>query len=343
MVYVNDVSINEAVIHILDNNSNSVVFNELELTLNDETYEYILKHIRKCLKTDSLKYAFFSSKNEKIKGLSESYFNSKKSLIEISKEFAQELFSIMKSNRSIHSCDLLVVSISTEFGPMIALLKMDYVKNYIHSIDVVDQDKTGISIIPQLVGLPQGGNKIQKCAFIKPVRDGNEFDLMVIDKQPSKSDEMYGSSYFLDFLGCYVVNNERDLTMNFSKTAERWIEQNLKDNAPAAESIRSEIKNELNNKDTININKLSEKILGENDEAKESFVSFMEAQNIKNNIDIDRDWVIKKDKRKIIIDKDIEIFINQDTYNDKSRFEIKENDDVSLTFLIKKVRNYIEK
>lgn len=343
MWYVNDVSINEAVIHILDNNSNSVVFNELELTLNDETYEYILKHLRKCLKSDSLKYAFFSSNNEKIKSLSESYFNGHKSLIEISKEFAQELFSIMKSNNGIHSCDVLVVSISTEFGPMLALLKMDYVKNYIHSIDVVDQDKTGISIIPQLVGLPQGGSKIQKCAFIKQTRNGNEFDLMVIDKQPNKSDEMYGSSYFLDFLGCYIVNNERDLTKNFSKTAEKWIEQNLRDNAPAAESIRSKIKNELNNEDTININKLSEEVLGENDEAKESFVSYMASQNIKNSIDIDKEWVIKKDKRKLVIDNDIEISISQDTYNDKSRFEVKKNEDGSLNFLIKKVKNYIEK
>ncbi|MCR6678981.1 nucleoid-associated protein, partial [Escherichia marmotae] len=89
-----------------------------------------------------------------------------------------------------------------------------------HNIDVVD-DKVEINIIPQFIGLPSSGQKIQKCAFIKPIREENNFDLMVIDKNSGKKDEdEYGSNYFINnYLGCKIINNERDLTKTFVKSA----------------------------------------------------------------------------------------------------------------------------
>ena len=44
----------------------------------------------------------------------------------------------MKGNVNIPSCDLIVVSLITDQGPMIGILKMDYVKNFTHSVDFVE-------------------------------------------------------------------------------------------------------------------------------------------------------------------------------------------------------------
>ena len=41
---------------------------------------------------------------------------------------------------------VIVASIITDQGPMIAILKMDYVKNFTHQVDFVD-DKIGIGIV----------------------------------------------------------------------------------------------------------------------------------------------------------------------------------------------------
>ncbi|SMC23779.1 hypothetical protein SAMN02745134_01979 [Clostridium acidisoli DSM 12555] len=345
MEYVNEVNLNGATIHILDNNSEEPVYNEYQLKLMDETYEYILKHIQKCLKDEELKYAVFNNERNIVKDVSMEYFNGKIDLITASKDIANQLFVLMKSNGSIPSCDLMVVSISTEYGLMLAILKMDYVKNYTHSIDFVE-NKIGINIIPQFVGLPSGGQRLQKCAFIKPLKDENKFDLMVIDKQSkSKDAEDYGSNYFINnFLGCTIVNNERDVTRNFIKTTEKWTRDNLKDNADKAEIVRTSIKKKLKEEDNININELSSEIFGDNAEESQNFVQYAKERGITENVEVDKQWIDNKFKRvRLKIDKEIDIYIDEEAYNDNSKFEIIRNGDGTINMLIKHVKNYIEK
>jgi hypothetical protein len=343
--YVNEVNLNGATIHILDNNSEEPVYNEYELKLVDETYEYILKHIQKCFKDEELKYAVFNSERNIVKDISQEYFNGETDLITASKEIANQLFVLMKSNGSIPSCDLMVVSISTEYGLMLALLKMDYVKNYTHSIDFVE-NKIGINITPQFVGLPSGGQRLQKCAFIKPLKDENKFDLMVIDKQSkSKEAEDYGSNYFINnFLGCSIINNERDATRNFIKTTEKWTRDNLKDNADKAEMVRTSIKKKLKEEDNVNINELSQEIFGDNTEESQKFVEYAKERGITDNVEVDKQWVDNKFKRvRLKIDKEIDIYIDAEAYTDNSKFEIVRNGDGTINMLIKHVKNYIEK
>ena len=57
MEYINDININEAVIHILDSNGEEPVLNEYSLELDEDIYKFLYKHIEKCLKDDELKYA----------------------------------------------------------------------------------------------------------------------------------------------------------------------------------------------------------------------------------------------------------------------------------------------
>lgn len=344
MEYVNEVNLKEAIIHILDNNSEEPVYDEYPLRLVDETYEYILKHIQKCLKDEELKYAVFNNERNIIKELSQEYLNGQSDLISVSKEISKQLFKLIKANGNIPSCDLIIVSISTEYGAMLALLKMDYVKNYTHTVDFVD-NKIGIDIIPQFIGLPASGQRIQKCAFIKPIKEDNKFDLMVIDKQSKSKDEDYGSNYFIsNFLGCSIIDNERDNTRNFVKAAEKWTQKNLKDNADAAEVVRSSIKKELKAEEKIDINELSQKVFEGNKEVSENFVQFVKEQGVSENLEVDKQWVENKLKRvRLKIDKDIDIYINEETYGDSSRFEVKRNGDGTINLVIKQVKNYIEK
>jgi hypothetical protein len=343
--YINEVNLNEAIIHVLDNNGDDPVYNEYTLDLSDETYEYILKHIQKCLKDEELKYAVFNDGRNIVKELSQEYLNGQGEFIDISKQIAKQLFILMKSNGSIPSCDLMVVSISTELGPMLALLKMDYVKNYTHNIEFVD-DKIGINILPQFIGLPSGGQRLQKCAFIKPILNDNKIDLMVIDKQnKSKDSDDYGSNYFIsNFLGCTIIENERDVTRNFIKTAEKWTRNNLKDNADAAEVVRSSLKKKLKEEEKIDINEFSQDVFGESKDVAENFVQYVKEQGVNEQIDVDKQWVENKLKRvRLKIDKDIDVYINEETYDDNSRFEIVRNGDGTINILIKHIRNYIEK
>jgi hypothetical protein len=343
--YIKEININEAVIHVLDSNGDEPVLNEYGLELNDEIYAFLLKHIQKCFRDEELKYAVYNDERNIVKEISQEYLNGQNNLLDISKELARQMFILMKSKGNIQSCDLLVISISTEFGPILAILKMDYIKNYMHTIDFVD-NKIGINIIPQFTGLPGSGQKIQKCAFIKPQRSENDFDLMVIDKQKkSKNNEEYGSNYFIEnYLGCTIIDNERDMTKNFLKAAEDWTRNNLAENADKAEKVRTAVKKKLKEEDTIDVKEFTKEIFSEQDEVQQNFIQFAQEQGVKKNIEVDKEWVEKKLKRtRLKIDDDIDLYLNEDVYHDFERFEIKRNGDGSINIVIKHVRNYVEK
>ncbi|MCR1935132.1 nucleoid-associated protein [Clostridium tepidum] len=345
MEYIKEVNINEAIIHILDNNSEEPILNEYKLRLDDEIYKFILKHVDRCLKDEELKYAVFNEERNIVKELSQEYLNGQNDLLDVSKELARQLFILMKGNDNISSCDLMIVSISTEYGPMLAILKMDYVKNYIHVVDMVE-DKIGIDIVPEFTGLPASAQKIQKCAFIKPIREDQEFNLMVIDKQKkSKDKEEYGSNYFISkYLGCKIVENERDATKNFVKATEKWAKANLNENADTSEKIIRTVNKLLKEEDTIDVKEVSKDIFGDNPDIKLNYEGFISEQGVKDKISVDKEWVDKKFKRiRIKVDKDIDLYINEESYHDESRFEVKRVGDGSVNIIIKNVYNYMQK
>ncbi|MBV7272165.1 nucleoid-associated protein [Clostridiaceae bacterium UIB06] len=345
MEYIKEIIINEAVVHILDTNAEEPVLNEYPLQLNEEIYGFLLKHIERCLKDEELRYAIFNGEKNVIKEASQEYLNEIKGIIETSKELANKMFRLMKAEGNIYSCDLVIVSISTEYGPMLAILKMDYIKNYTHSIEFLD-NKIGINIVPELTGLPTSSGKIQKSAFIKVVKEDQGFNLMIIDKQSKSKDNMeYGSDYFTNkYLGCRTIDNERDMTKTFVKAAEEWTRTSFEENADTAEIVRSSIKKKLKEEEKIDVHSLAEDMFGDNVEIQQSFKEYISSQGVGDNVDIDKQWVEKKLKRvRLKIDKEIDLYINQDAYYDNSKFEIQRVGDGSINIVIKHVRNYTEK
>ena len=189
MEYVNDINIQEAVIHILDSNGIDPVLNEFTLELTEDIYKFLYRHIEKCFKDEELKTAVFKEERNIVKEIVQDYLNGvDHDIVNLSKELARQLFAIMNGNTNIPSCDLIVVSLITDQGPMIGILKMDYVKNYTHQVDFVE-DKIGIGIVPQMAGLPGSGQRIQKAAFIKPIREDNKFDFDKFEIIPDMIEE----------------------------------------------------------------------------------------------------------------------------------------------------------
>ena len=90
MEYVNDINIIEAVIHILDSNSDEPILNEYKLELTDEIYKFIYKHVEKGLKSEDLKYAIFNPERHIVKEVSQDFLNGVNSdIVEVSKELAR--------------------------------------------------------------------------------------------------------------------------------------------------------------------------------------------------------------------------------------------------------------
>lgn len=340
---IRDISINEAIIHVLDTNSEEPILNSYMMELTEERYRFILSHLERVLKDDSLKYASFKSKESVVKEVSQNYLNGSVDLKIVSKEIVEDLFEIMKSNTSIPSCDILIVSFSTEYGPMLGILKIDYIKQYMHKIDVVDNN-VGIGLMSTLTGLPDK-KKVQKAALIRPVRDGQDYDLLVLDKKAVKDTDEYGTNYFIDtFLGCTLIDNTRDKTRAFMNLTELWVRSNLKDEAVKAERMRSSVKRILMNNEEIDIYDLSEKIISPYEpEVKKDFIEYFQARDMEK-FKVDKEYIEKKlSKLKIKISSDIELSITGDAYLDINKFEIIDKGDGSINMVIKNIENYVEK
>ncbi len=167
---------------------------------------------------------------------------------------------------------------------------------------------------------------------------------MVIDKQSKSKNEEYGSNYFINkYLGCTRVENERDNTKKFIKATDKWIKTNLGENAELSEKVIRNVNKALKEKDTINVEELSQDIFGDS-EVKFSYSEFIEEEGIKEKVIIDKDYVDKKfRKRKLKLDNNIEICMDEKTYNDTDKFEIKKAGDGSINIVIKNIYNYIQK
>lgn len=346
MEYINEININNAIIHILDRNADEPVFNEYPLNLTEEVYDFVYKHVQRCLKDEELKYAVFKKDRNIVKEISMEFLQGEMSLLEVSKELASQLFILMGSRGNISSCDLLVVSFTTEYGPFLGVFKMDYIKNYMHNVEVVD-GKIDIHIVPQFTGLPSSSARIQKCAFIRTPSENSRYDLLVIDKQgkKSKEDGDYGANYFIDnYLGCNIIENERDQTKQFIKVAEKWTQKAYSENADSQETVRRELKKRIKEEDSIDLNKFSEEVFKEDNGMKESFMTYARESGVSDKIDVDKQWVEKKLKRvRLKIDKDIDLYISEEAYNDINKFEIERVGDGSINMKIKHVISYTEK
>ncbi len=199
-----------------------------------------------------------------------------------------------------------------------------------------------INITPITTGLP-ATKKVQKAAFIRPIRNGQEYNLLVLDKVKSKKSDEYGTDYFTEkFLECLLIDNDRDNTRFFMNAVENWTRGNLKEDAVKAEEIRSFIKSELRENEEIDIYNFASKILPF-EESKKDFIAYMQANDIEK-VKVDKEYLEKRlSKLKLKIDSDIEISITEEAYKDINRFGIQNNGDGSITFMIKNVDRYVEK
>lgn len=346
MEYIKEINIIDAVIHVLDNNADEPILNSFALDLNEDTYSFVYKHVKKCLESSALRYALFDEDAEEnnIRDMSYSYLKGNTNILEISVKYAEEMFDLMKRKGNIPSCDLLTVSFLTEYGQFIGILKMDYVKNYVHTIDFID-DKVGIDIIEQKSTLPQAGSKIKKAAFIiNPSEYGKDYDLLIINKAGKSQDEDYGSDFFVNnFLKCKEIDNERDMTKKFYNTIEKWAVLNLRNNAEDQLRVRLIARDALKNDDVINVDEFADNLYND-EELKKQFKDFLKGMRVPDVIHVDKpeaQKIIRKSKLKL--DDDIDISIPAEIMADFNRFEIKRNGDGTINMVIKDIKNYKEK
>lgn len=334
---IDEIIINNVYISALDKENDALMLSEKELMLNEETYEYFEKHILRCIRDDEAKPGKFEGVTNIVRELCKEIFESQDEFMTNSKKMSQFLFKCMKNDEKEPSGDFAVCLCDSQQGMFLALLKLNYSNSYGHFVKQ-DENAVTIDIGINKTGLPGSGQKLSRAAFIrKPLSQDEEYDFLTFDKQQE--------GYFCQaFLRVSPIRDRRENTRIIQKTSEDFARRAFKDNAQEAEGFRKKITETLMQEDRLNLETLSENLLPSEEKRAEYKAALLSEGISEPDVSIDKEWAEKKLKKKRLkVDKSIELYIDDDTYNDKTKFQIKRNGDGTIDIILKNVKNYIEK
>lgn len=333
---IDEIIIEKVLLNVIDKENKSVTFCSSEMELTDEICEYFEKHILKCLKDEDAKPAKYFGEINVVRDLCDEMIKDNENALQNAKKLSQYMYKCICDDEDAVSGDFAVCMFETKSGKFIALMKLDFSSCYTHCIKE-DEGNIKISISKSQTGLPSLSQKVQKAVFIKEYKQNNNYDMLLLDKEPE--------GYFAGaFLNCKLVRDSRENTKILRNVSENFARKAFKDNAHEAERFRNSLAETLRTVDRVNIEKLVEESF--KDEAiKKEYKETLMSEGLKEpDVSIDKEWAEKKLKRKRLkVDKDIELYIDSEAYNDKDKFQIKRNGDGTIDIIIRNVKNYIER
>lgn len=344
---VENVNITNAIVHILDNKNDKVILNDFEVHLNKDTSELLVTHIVKSINDESRRLALFNGTENVIKNLSQKALDDKSKFINISKEIAQNLYRAMKRNPNISPANFIVCICKENDAFFISLLKMDFDEIFQTKIEEIE-GQTKISIVNTGNGIPNKKQKLQKCAFIDILEDNEEYDIILLDKQASKSNKDSSVSKFFaeGFLNCKLAKTDTDNTKEFKKQASKFIYKYINDDPIKSNELQTLFITSLKTGGEININTLAKNAFGYDESIKNKFIDEMKDKIGDMTFNVDEAWVEQNLKAQTIItDTGYKIIKPIKMLDNKDTFEIQKRKDGSgkVDIIIKNVSKYKEK
>lgn len=332
MRYINDITVIQAVLHVLDVQGDEPILSKSLVELDDLTLEFIGKHIIKSLNETEGKYAEYdSSKVIDILKNETSDFHTK------SVGVANHFFDTLKRNQFCVSGDMLFVQFRAGSIHGYAILKLDYQDAMIHEINY-DEGSFNVHLSSTRTGLPKGGQKLFKCAFY----DLSSDQVFVINKK-NRGEEPINPEYFVEeFMKCYPVDDDTTRTIMIKSVVEAWARNHLKDDIEAALEIREVMNNMYQEAEELIPNEIIETL---NDlEKREDLINRLKSKGIDPDpVKIDKLWVEKSLKAKRVkTDTGFTVRADYSEYKDDKKFEIIRNGDGTINFIIKSIRNLYE-
>lgn len=333
---IEEIIVNKVALNVLDRENNTTVLTEKELELTEEVYEYFEGHLLKILKDEDARPAYFGEEKNIVKDLCMEIFEDEDVFVDNSNKLSQYLFRCIGTDEKESSGDMAVCHFESQEGKFLAILKLNFTNSYCHYI----KDSGGNPVVTVGVnrtGLPSLGQKVSKAVVIREFKDDGQYNMLVMDKDRE-------GIFINSFLKCTFTRDRRENTKIINRVSEQFARKAFKDNAQDAERFRARLSDHLRNQDSFDVQRVAEENFSDI-MVKNEFKAVMVSEGItENEVPIDREWAEKKLKRKRLkVDKSIELYIDSEVYNDKDKFQIKRNGDGTIDIILKNVKNYIER
>ncbi len=328
---IDELIINKAVICIMDKNGKEPVIPTAETVLTEGNYEYFVKHLLRCFADEDARPATFNEGPNMLKDMLDEMLEGEEHFVSNCGKISRLMHRAISNEEKEPSGDLAVLEFECKRGKFIALMKLNFSEGFCHILS--DEDgKVSIGIERNTVVLPGPGQKIQHVMVY-----GGEKEVFVYDR------DMDG--WFVRGFGRMIPGrDERTNLKAVRKAVETFARKAFDEDPIEAESFRRKVGERLRTDDFFDVQSVANMCI-ESPEKQEIFTQTIQSAGIQENrIKIDKEWAEKKMQRKRLkMDKDIDLYIDVDAYNDKERFKITNNGDGTVDIVLKNIKNFTEK
>lgn len=344
MRYIEDILIEKAILNVVDVNGDGAIIGSQTLTVDEDSEQFIRKHIIKSLNDDFTHSATFMDNSSEVAKHVREVLDDPKMFTTASHSITEHMFNKVK-HTDIPSGDLLFVQYVADGQRCYAILKLDHKVSNAHKITFKD-DELCIDLVSNENVLPTMGQALKKCVFFTKAPE-NQIEIIVVNKK----EKMEGGKqdYFTnDFLEVIVVSDDTDKTRRFKTTIEVWTQKSLSEQIDLANHLREVTNDALLTDESISIKEFTDNAFDHIKDSEDMTKSLVEGlanrgYNIGCKFEVNKIWVEKRMKLKQIkTDVGITIKGEFEAFKDSQRFVIKKNGDGTIDYIIKGVRRIVE-
>ena len=327
-----EIIIRKGIVHILDGELGYPVFSEQILDMSGDINDFFRMHIYKIISGDDMKKCYFDEEESEVYGIVKSF--DEENMVEDSKKIAGKLYEIMNSNVTIPSADFAAITFQLKSVRYLALLKMNYKESFVHMTQSSEEGENINSIIKYQSTLPSASTKLSEAVVINL----EDYSIRIIEKKYEINGEK--CNYLSEvFLKCKAAMSSKSKLDIVTRAVEQVNKKHFADKPVAQMEAKRIIKEEIEEKGTINVEQISEKIYGKVPEIKAEFDAKMEKYHMqKAEVKPQSEKTTKKfEKQYLKTDTGIEINIPMEQYQDANQVEFITNPDGTISVLIKNI------
>ncbi len=332
------VSVQSAVLHILDSANRLPMLSEHELDLEDGMINtYITRHIEKVYDDAAHRKGEFKSSSGLKYHINE-YKAKNTDIVGLSRVIANRLFDALTQTQDAQICDIIVCELIINESSVIGILKLDNKIGFTHK---VTKDENGITnnLINHYAILPTATQRIGEYAFIDTA------DLSIRYKGSKYSIDGEKTDIFAELLlECEYELSSREAVNTVTKAAKKVTEENGGDTLETVARIKECVIDNIEEKKPLSPTDIAEHVFDGRPAMKEEFNAKLENSAVPDEIEVNP-YVKKKvtSNIRLVTDTGVELSFPSEYYSNSEYFDIINNEDGTFSIQINKIGELINK
>lgn len=334
-----EIRIEKIIVHILDSTVGMPVLSDTEIDFGSDFADFIKEHIYKVSSGDDVRTCSFYENESEVCQMLREYRD--EDFINLSKNLAESLYSIMNSNVDIPSADLVIVRFRDRDHEYLGILKINLRSNYTHHTSAVGEGNAN-QIVKYKAVFPTESQRLTEAAIIRL----SDLQIRLVEKKYEINGEKVNYFSYL-FLKCNSSLSPKTKLNIVTRAIERVQDDNLDEYTACEAKMRAKciIQEELENNGGFVVESLADRIFDEQPQMRNEFQEKMEHYDmVKQEVSPQNETTVRKyQKQCLYTDTGIEIKIPMDRYKDSNSVEFITNPDGTVSVLIKNIEHLAAK